>query len=328
MWCPASSQGRRVVSFYRNIGVSRTNSTLAFDNAKEFKIPIPYGFIAGKSWGNPDGHPIFCLHGHCDNADSFLPLGKLLSSKHHYIALDATGHGLSSHLPAGVIPSVWDLVVSVRRAMNYFKVKELSILGHSMGGSTGVMFASAYPEVVQKLMLIDIIKPVILPLPWLEQKLGTNIDSYLATEKSLADPKNRKGVPIEDLVARRVEVNNGGITPESARILMERGAKPVEGGKGLIFSHDLRMVLPHVVRFHISQHREMVKSLNCHLKILKAAQGPLYEPVEVLEEFKSYYRQYCKSFDYVEVEGTHHVHMDNPEHCVQIVDDFFQDLTL
>lgn len=111
-----------------------------------------------------------------------------------------------------------------------------------MGGSTGVMFASAYPEVVQKLMLIDIIKPVILPLPWLEQKLGTNIDSYLATEKSLADPKNRKGVPIEDLVARRVEVNNGGITPESARILMERGAKPVEGGKGLIFSHDLRMV--------------------------------------------------------------------------------------
>ena len=82
------------------------------------------------------------------------------------------------------------------------------------------------------------------------------------------------------------------------------------------------------MRFSLVHHREIMKSLKCHLKIIKAAQGPLYEPIEVLEEFKGYYRQQCRSYEYVEVEGTHHVHMNNPERVAPVVNEYFDDLSL
>ena len=33
-----------------------------------FTFPVPWGFVAGKAWGQPGGHPVLALHG-----------GKLLS---------------------------------------------------------------------------------------------------------------------------------------------------------------------------------------------------------------------------------------------------------
>ena len=131
------------------LGQPLANYSINAQDAEEIRIPVAHGHIAGrnfmittstwlftslhysgKRWGNLSGYPIFCLHGLCDNANSFLPIGPLLSSKHQYIALDATGHGFSSHLPLGVALNVWELVISVRRAMEYFQFKRFSILGH------------------------------------------------------------------------------------------------------------------------------------------------------------------------------------------------------
>ena len=78
----------------------------------------------------------------------------------------------------------------------------------------------------------------------------------------------------------------------------------------------------------MEEHRTIIKNnLNCHLKIIKAKQGPYYEPTEVLEEFKTYYKQQCKSFEYLEVEGHHHVHMDHPERIASHVNEFLHPLT-
>ena len=39
------------------------------------------------------------LHGHLDNAHSFLPLLTKLPDSYRYLALDLPGHGLSDHRP-------------------------------------------------------------------------------------------------------------------------------------------------------------------------------------------------------------------------------------
>ena len=31
----------------------------------EVRIPMPWGFIAGKSWGNTSGSPVIGIHGEC-----------------------------------------------------------------------------------------------------------------------------------------------------------------------------------------------------------------------------------------------------------------------
>ncbi len=112
----------------------------------------------------------------------------------------------------------------------------------SMGGSTGLLFSSTYPDVVDKLATLDIIKPVILPLPWHEQSIKEAIELFLDMEKKLADPRNQKGLPLEVLVSRYVDANKGEITVESVRTLMARGSKPAPSGKGFIYSHDPRIV--------------------------------------------------------------------------------------
>ena len=86
-------------------------------------------------------------------------------------------------------------------------------------------------------------------------------------------------------------------------------------------------MMPTIMRFSLAHQREIIESLKCHVKITKAKNGLIYDPLEVLEEFKGYYRQQGRSYEYVEVEGTHHVHMDHPDRVGQIVNDYFNHLS-
>lgn len=112
------------------------------------------------------GFPILCLHGLADNCESFTPLAPLLSDKFRYIALDAPCHGLTSHPPSGVAFVYWELVIHLRRVVEHLKLAKFSILGHSMGGSTGILYASLYPDEVDRLVTLDIVKPITVPLAW------------------------------------------------------------------------------------------------------------------------------------------------------------------
>ena len=83
-------------------------------------------------------------------------------------------------------------------------------------------------------------------------------------------------------------------------------------------------MLPSVLRFSPEEQREIIKGLRCHLKIIKAKQGPLYEPKELIEEFKGYYKQQCASYEYDEsIDGTHHFHMHTPENVAPIINEYF-----
>ena len=69
--------------------------------AKEVRIPVPYGHIAGKAWGDPSGKPILGLHGWLDNAGTHDHIAPLLSDEYYLVSLDQPGHGLSSKYPPG-----------------------------------------------------------------------------------------------------------------------------------------------------------------------------------------------------------------------------------
>jgi len=68
---------------------------------REVKIPVPWGEIAGREWGQEDGVPWIALHGWLDNAGSFEPLVSHFPSGHRILCLDLPGHGLSSPIPKG-----------------------------------------------------------------------------------------------------------------------------------------------------------------------------------------------------------------------------------
>ena len=239
--------------------VSRRMNHIKAEDAREFTIQLPIGQVAGnfevlqwkknglpdvysnlgKEWGNLNGHPVLCLHGSMDNCNAFKPMAPYLSPDHHYIAPDAISHGKSDHFPIGTSINFYDFVVHLRRIVQHLKLSKFSIVGQSMGATVGLMYGSFYPEELERLLLLDIIKPAPIPLPFHTQKTGKAIDLTLSLEKKIYEG-TPKSYTMEDLVSRYVKATQGTISAESVRVLMERGAKVVGDGYG--YAHDARMV--------------------------------------------------------------------------------------
>lgn len=121
----------------------------------KLKLAVPWGHIAARAWGSHQAAPVLCLHGWLDNANSFDRLIPLLPKDFYYVAMDFGGHGLSSHYSPGFPYYHQNFVSEVRRVAAALKWNRFSILGHSFGGTVGGTFSCIFPEMVDKLVLLD-----------------------------------------------------------------------------------------------------------------------------------------------------------------------------
>ncbi|KAJ6624111.1 Serine hydrolase-like protein [Pseudolycoriella hygida] len=105
-WCRNFSQFRKSNSQFSRVHTERFQSTatkLELPEVEEIQIKFSWGHVAGKWWGPRNVRPIVSLHGWQDNAGTFDTLIPLLPRHMSYLALDLPGHGLSSHIPDGVM---------------------------------------------------------------------------------------------------------------------------------------------------------------------------------------------------------------------------------
>lgn len=102
---------------------------------EEFKFEVPWGFIAGKWYGDRHRQPVLAFHGWQDNAGTFDRLIPLLPKTIPVLSIDLPGHGRSSHFPPGIQYHVfWDYIPVVRRIVKYFGWEKVKLMGHSLGG--------------------------------------------------------------------------------------------------------------------------------------------------------------------------------------------------
>ena len=127
---------------------------------KRLRNKIIFIFILGKEWGSPDGEPTIALHGWLDNCGSFDKLLPHYPDNHRIIAIDIPGHGFSSHIPLGFSYHHLDGLQYIRRVADYYNFDKFNLLGHSMGGGMCFVYAVTHPEHVQRLIVLDAIKPV------------------------------------------------------------------------------------------------------------------------------------------------------------------------
>ncbi|XP_075009738.1 serine hydrolase-like protein 2 isoform X2 [Calonectris borealis] len=203
----------------------------------ELKFPVPWGHVAAKAWGPSEGHPVLCLHGWLDNANTFDKLLPLLPRDCYYVAMDFSGHGLSSHRPAGSPYHFLDYVSDVRRVAAALQWRRFTLMGHSMGGSVAGMFCFLYPEMVDKLILLENLGFLLAPEDteaWLKSKRMV-IDRLLSLEAKQRTPKARSP---EAALQRLLEANRH-LTAESGAILLQRGA--TETPAGLVYNRDMRV---------------------------------------------------------------------------------------
>ena len=179
--------------------------------SQEVTFPVPWGVISGKEWTSESFDKArdtqwILLHGWLDNAGSFDSLAPLLTSaspRHSFLCLDYPGHGLSSHLPPGQMYHYLECLRYIRLVAKCRGCDKFGLIGHSMGAGMSSMFAAIYPEMVEALVMIDIVKPVGRKTEDLLQKTRESIDLFLTIEDKIS--KGEKVYASEEEAFKRLQ---------------------------------------------------------------------------------------------------------------------------
>lgn len=113
------------------------------------KMPLSLHF---RNYGN--GKPLLILHGLFGLADNWQTFAKQISAEGFEVfALDMRNHGSSPHTDE----FNYTLMASdLKFFMQEHQLNNAVVLGHSMGGKTAMQFALSYPELTDKLIVVDI----------------------------------------------------------------------------------------------------------------------------------------------------------------------------
>ncbi len=100
-----------------------------------------------------EGKPFVILHGLFGNSDNWQTHGKKLSEYYRVIMVDLRNHGHSDWSD----DFSYELMVSdVKELFDELELRDVILLGHSMGGKAAMIFAQKYPELLDKLIVADI----------------------------------------------------------------------------------------------------------------------------------------------------------------------------
>ncbi|MFL0354185.1 alpha/beta fold hydrolase [Xanthomarina sp. GH4-25] len=101
-----------------------------------------------------EGKPFVILHGFLGMSDNWKTLGAKFSEANYQVhLLDQRNHGRSFH---SHVFNYEVMVEDLKSYCEFHQLKDLVLLGHSMGGKVAMLFAATHPELVSKLLIADI----------------------------------------------------------------------------------------------------------------------------------------------------------------------------
>lgn len=103
--------------------------------------------------GEPHGEPIIILHGLFGSKRNWAAIAKRLSAHHRVVSLDLRNHGESPWVDG---MSYVDLADDVAGTIKRLGLGPCTVIGHSMGGKAAMTLALNGPELVKRLVVVDI----------------------------------------------------------------------------------------------------------------------------------------------------------------------------
>ena len=99
------------------------------------------------------GKNVVLLHGFLESSTIWKDLASKISKSHRVVSIDLLGHGKTGCL--GYIHTMEQMAEAVEGVLCHLKIKEATLIGHSMGGYVALAFAEIYPEKVNGLCLMN-----------------------------------------------------------------------------------------------------------------------------------------------------------------------------
>ena len=278
----------------------------------EVSYSCKFGSIAGLCWGKGNKKKILALHGWLDNAASFAQLAPLLAEKgYEVVAIDFAGHGHSDHRAVGHFNHFIDFVLDIQSVLEQLNWQKPILLGHSMGAAMAMMYATSYPEKVEKLVMIENIGPV----PAYEK--GTAASNLREALRQWNDHtlEHKHFYPnIESALKARKKATP--IKQENLLPMVERGLKKTS--KGYHWRTDKRLRLRSPIRFSEEIVQDILSSEKPKTQLILA------QPYTYALSYKTVEQRIkkLKPDNFTKVEGHHHLHMDNAIQIFNAIEKF------
>ncbi|MBE9540323.1 MAG: alpha/beta hydrolase, partial [Proteobacteria bacterium] len=184
--------------------------------------------LEGLCWGDESLPPLLALHGWLDNAASFEMLAPLLRS-HYVVALDLTGHGRSSRRSEDATYQIWDDLPEVMAVLDQLGWQQFDLIGHSRGAIISTILASAIPERINHLVLLDAVMPQAIP----EEDFPRQLAKFLQDKPRRLNREARVYPSAQEAIAARSKM---GLSPVAAKALARRSL--VERPDGFVWASD------------------------------------------------------------------------------------------
>lgn len=139
------------------------------------------------------GKPLLILHGFLGMSDNWKTLGKKFAREGYHVHLiDQRNHGRSFHSDE----FNYDILAEdLKRYCDHHNLTSISLIGHSMGGKTAMLFSVNYPELLEKLVVVDI-SPKFYPTHHEQILAGLSaLDAEMLASRSDAEEIMKKYVP-------------------------------------------------------------------------------------------------------------------------------------
>ncbi|MGO1191521.1 alpha/beta fold hydrolase, partial [Vibrio casei] len=162
---------------------------------KERKLQLSNIGLSALEYGNESEAQaaLIFIHGWLDNAASFTTTiesicQKAEASNWYFLSLDLPGHGLSQHRNQDNYYPFHDYISELHELLAQIEVKNLILVGHSLGALIASCYSAAFPEKVQGVILIEGLGPLTESAEKSVQRLRKGV---LSRQRILAKPIRR-----------------------------------------------------------------------------------------------------------------------------------------
>ena len=266
----------------------------------ERRFELPGLSIAAQVWGEPGGRRVLASHGWLDNAGSFDLLAPLLPGC-EIVALDAAGHGFSDSRSPDAGYTLSQDVGDVLDVLDALGWQQCTLLGHSRGAAISMLFAAAFPERADKLVLLE----GGLPLTGEADDAPDNLARALLDRRTLRDRQGRVFAQRPRAVAERTQGFTR-VTAAAAEILARRSLREVPGG--FQWHADQRLKAATALRFTAEHAKAFARRVTAPVLLVFAADSPFSSRPLYTETTALF-----ANAEVVRLAGGHHFHLEGAE---------------
>jgi pimeloyl-ACP methyl ester carboxylesterase len=276
--------------------------------------------------GPEDGEPFVLLHGMKDHSGGLVHIAQAFPGC-RVIIPDLRGHGRSDH-PGCYTMSYF--LSDLMQVFEYFDVKKSTLLGHSLGGHIVCWFAALYPDLVEKLIIVDGFGPPRSREGDDQQVFLQRHRQQVAMLKSLNSAGRSMSGFAEAL--NRFQQHNSKLDHVIASRIVEEGIRELEGGR-VTWRWDPRVDMVWSTFSHTDS-EGLYQQIRCPTLVITGSEGLAYWSFKNnrLKDEQAWYKSELnrrvtlfEDATHVEINGAGHmVQFDKPSELIATVSDFLQ----